>query len=277
MSTKYPAVPDLSGQVAVVTGGGRGIGRACAVALAAAGASVAIVARTEEELEATSKATGGGAVVFPADVTDLAAMRQVAETVRTQLGPVDLLVNNAGMGTPIGPVAEVDPYAWWRCVEVNLRGPMLCSRLLLPEMLARGKGRIINVASGAGTAGIANLSAYVASKAALIQFSECLANEVRAAGIRVFAVQPGTVRTAMAEEALESEAGRKWLPWFQEYFKERRDVPPEVAARLVLFLAAGRGDALSGRFIDACTDYAALVQEAALVQQDDRLVMRYRA
>jgi NAD(P)-dependent dehydrogenase (short-subunit alcohol dehydrogenase family) len=185
-------------------------------------------------------------------------MEEVVASVRQNLGPVDLLVNNAGMGPPYGPLAELDPEEWWRCLEVNLRGPMLCSRLVLPDMIARGNGRIINVASGAGTRAIPHLSAYVVSKTALMRFTECLAAEVSASGVHVFAIQPGTVRTAMAEEALSSEAGRKWLPWFKEYFDKGQDVPPEVAAKLVVFLASGRGDSLSGRFIDACTDYAGL-------------------
>jgi NAD(P)-dependent dehydrogenase (short-subunit alcohol dehydrogenase family) len=189
-------------------------------------------------------------------VTDPVSMRAVVESVRRQLGPVDLLLNNAGMGPPFGPLAEVDAAEWWRCLEVNLRGPMLGSRLVLPDMMSRGRGRIINVASGAGTAAIPAMSAYVVSKTALIRLTECLAAEVAAAGVRVFAIQPGTVRTAMAEEALSSEAGRKWLPWLKEYFDKGQDVPPEVAARLVVFLASGRGDHLSGRLIDAYTDYA---------------------
>jgi NAD(P)-dependent dehydrogenase (short-subunit alcohol dehydrogenase family) len=132
------------------------------------------------------------------------------------------------------------------------------------------------VASGAGAVAIPNLSAYVVSKAALIRLSECLAAEGGAHGVRVFAIQPGTVRTAMAQEALSGEAGRKWMPWFREYFDQGRDVPPEVAARLVLFLASGRGDALSGRFLDACADYARLAEQAERVQKDDLFVLRLR-
>jgi NAD(P)-dependent dehydrogenase (short-subunit alcohol dehydrogenase family) len=279
--TDHPSQTDLalSGQVALVTGGGRGIGRACAVALAAAGAIVAVVARTANELAETvaaARAAGGAAFSFPGDVGEPAAVRGVVEAVQRQLGPVDLLVNNAGVSTPLGPLWEVAPEVWWRCLEINLRGPMLCSRLVLPGMIARRRGRIINVASGAGTAAIPNLSAYVVSKAALIRFSECLAAEASAFGIRVFAIQPGTVRTAMAEQVLTSEAGRTWLPWFKDYFDRGQDVPPTVAARLVLFLASGRGDVLSGRFLDACTDYEKVVGQVDEVEREDLLVLRLR-
>ena len=128
---------------------------------------------------------------------------------------------------------------------------MLCCRAVLPQMVARRQGRIINVASAAGTVSIPYMSAYVSGKAALIRFSEVLADELRGHGISVFAIQPGTVRTAMAEELMQSEAGRRWLPWFQQIFEEQRDDSPQVGEDLVLYLASGQADALSGRFFAA--------------------------
>ena len=147
-------VTNLTGQVAVVTGGGRGIGRAIASALASAGASLALVARSEDQLgEAVDgiRASGGRAIAVSADVSDPHAVERMAGEVERALGGVDLLVNNAGDAGPIGPVAEIDPEHWWRCQEVNLRGPLLCSRAFLPGMIVRRGGRIVNVASGAGT------------------------------------------------------------------------------------------------------------------------------
>jgi 3-oxoacyl-[acyl-carrier protein] reductase len=122
--------------------------------------------------------------------------------VEEAIGPVDLLVNNAGQFGPVGPLAATDPDDWWQVLEVNLRGPLYCARAVLPGMLARGHGRIVNVSSGAGFAAIPMLSAYVMSKTALYRLSENLAAETRGHGVMVFAIDPGLVRTAMSESAL---------------------------------------------------------------------------
>ena len=165
---------DLTGEVAIVTGGGRGIGRAIAVALAKAGASVAVVAGSEDQLAETVREItelGSRAISIAADVSHPDAVQKMMVEVEKSLGSVDLLVNNAGLAGPIGPTWETAPDAWWRCLEVNLRGPMLCSQAVLPGMIARGDGRIVNVASGAGTFAIPYLGAYVTSKTALIKFT----------------------------------------------------------------------------------------------------------
>jgi NAD(P)-dependent dehydrogenase (short-subunit alcohol dehydrogenase family) len=267
----------LSGQVALVTGGGRGIGRAIAAALARAGAAVAVLARSVDQLEETVAniaRSGARAIACPADVTDRAAVEAAIAEVEQRLGPIHLLVNNAGIAGPIGPLAGSDPDEWWRCVEINLRGPLLCTRAVLPGMLARRRGCIINVASGAGTRAIPNLSAYVTSKAALIRLTENLAAEVQEAGVRVFAIQPGTVRTAMALSVLNSEEARRWIPWFAEMFERGQDVPAEKAGRLVVFLASGEADPLSGRFLAAEWDVEGLARRADEMTGTDALTMR---
>jgi NAD(P)-dependent dehydrogenase (short-subunit alcohol dehydrogenase family) len=268
---------DLSGQVALVTGGGRGIGRAIAVSLAREGASVAVLARSADQLRetvATITAAGGHALAFPADVTDRPGVEAVVAQVESELGPINLLVNNAGVGGPIGPLAETDPDARWRCMEVNLRGPLVCSRAVLPGMLARRRGRIVNVASGAGTRDKPYLSAYVTSKAALIRLTENLAAELQGSGVRVFAIQPGTVRTAMTESALNSEEALRYLPWLAQLFEQGQDLPPKRAAELVVFLASGRADGLSGRFLAVEWGVEALADRANELANGDALTLR---
>lgn len=162
-------------------------------------------------------------IMVGAEVSDPEAVMRMVRESEQALGPIELLVNNAGVPGPIGPIAETDPGDWWRCQEVNLRGPMLCSSAVLPGMISRRRGRIVNIASGAGTTAIPYLSAYVVSKTALIRLTEILAADVAEFGVRAFAIEPGTVRTDMAEFALESsEEGRRWMPWF-------RDIPRNTA------------------------------------------------
>jgi NAD(P)-dependent dehydrogenase (short-subunit alcohol dehydrogenase family) len=256
---------NLAGQIAIVTGGGRGIGRAIAAGLARAGASVAVVARSGDQLAETVRQItqmGSRAIAVAADVTNPGAVEKMVHDVEESLGCVDLLVNNAGLAGPIGPTWETDADNWWRCVEVNLRGPVLCSQAVLPGMIARGAGRIVNVASGAGTFAIPYLSAYVTSKTALIRFTEILALEAAAHGIKVFAIEPGTVRTRMADDVLESKEGTRWTPWLAEVFERGDDVPPTRAADLTTLLASGRVDALSGRFFTINDDAFEMVERA---------------
>jgi NAD(P)-dependent dehydrogenase (short-subunit alcohol dehydrogenase family) len=263
-------VTALTGQVAIITGGGRGIGRAIALGLAQAGSSVAVVARSADHLEETVRQIaqlGSRAISVTADISDPERVDRMVEEVENSLGPVDLLVNNAGVAGPIGPTWEVDLADWWRCLEVNLRGPMLCSKAVLPGMIARGGGRVINVASGAGTFAIPYLGAYVTSKTALIRFTEVFALEAQAHGVKAFAIEPGTVRTSMADQVIESEEGKRWLPWLCEIFTRGEDMPPVHAADLIVILASGRADALAGRFFTIKDDVIGMADRAG----DERL------
>ena len=264
------ATVDLRGQVAVVTGGGRGLGRAFAEALVRAGAAVAVIARSAAEPAETVailERAGGTARAFTADISDAAAIGKAMAGIECALGPVDLLVNNAGVIGPLGPIAETDVEAWWRTMEINLRGQLLCAQALLPGMIARKRGRIVNVASGAGATMFPNFSAYVTSKTALVRFAECLAAEVKEHGIAVFAMGPGTVRTAMAEYSLNSPEGQKWLPWFKTIFDEGRNLPPERAAGILLTLASGRADGLSGCFVRPDDDLDRLIANTAEIEK----------
>jgi len=269
----------LEGGVALVTGAGRGLGRAYALGLAAAGMRVAVVARSSDQIGETVRLieeAGGMAIAQSADVSDPVAVRRIAEETREKLGPVDLLINNAGAPGPLGPASEADPDDWWRCFETNMRGPFLCCREIVPGMVARGRGRIINIASGAGTIGIPYMSAYVSSKAALIRFSETLAGELAGTGVTVFSIQPGTVRTSMAEDVLASKEALRWLPWFKTIFDEGQDVSTDPATGLVIFLASGKADQLSGRFFMVPEDPAKVVERTEEVKSKDLYMLRMK-
>lgn len=270
---------NLKGQVVIVTGGGRGIGRTIAQRLAAAGAAVAVVGRSMRHLEENVlhiQRMGGQATAIAADVTDRAAMERVVYETEQRLGAVDVLVNNAAVADTAGPVSTTDPDAWWREVEVNLRGPFLCARAVLPGMLARKQGRIINVVSGAGLWPIPYITSYVTSKAALVRLTDCLAAEVKADGVAVFAVNPGAVRTDMTERALHSDEGKKWTPWLLEMFAAGQDVPPDCAADLVTFLASGQANSLSGCYISVEDDVPDMILRAEQIQHEDLHKMRLR-
>jgi NAD(P)-dependent dehydrogenase (short-subunit alcohol dehydrogenase family) len=270
---------ELRNQVAIVTGAGRGLGRAIARALAQAGAAVGVAARSEAQAAETVGAigqAGGVALAVIADVSDAASVERAARQVEGALGPVDLLVNNAAIMGPLGPMWDAGADDWWRSFEVNLRGPYLCSRALLPGMIARHRGRIINLATSAATVAVAHMGAYVVAKTALIRFTENLAAELLSSGVSVFAIDPGTVRTAMSQHLLESEAGKKWLPWFRKLFDKGRDVPAEKAAQLVVQLASGRADALSGRFLGVADDLAKLLEQLEEVQRAGLYTLRVR-
>ena len=271
----------LAGQVALVTGSGRGLGRAYAIALAKAGATVAVTARTESEIQTVQREIeqhGGHALAISVDVTDKNAVAKLVTTIEQQLGTLDLLVNNAGVLRAIGRVTDANADDWWREVEINLRGAFLCSRAALPGMITRKHGRIINMVSVGGLFAVDCFSAYCTSKAALIRFSECLAVENREYGISVFAINPGNVRTSMTEYLHDSEMVGQRAPWMQQdwrkRFAEATDTPIERSVTLVLQLAAGHADTLSGRYIDAEDNLTELLDHADEIQSKDLYALR---
>jgi NAD(P)-dependent dehydrogenase (short-subunit alcohol dehydrogenase family) len=271
------AAGGLQGQVAVVTGAGRGIGRAIAEELAAAGAAVAVLARSAHELAGTVRRieqAGGRALALPADVTDATLVDRAFADVERNLGRIDLLVNGVGALGPLGPFWTVDLEAWWQALEVVLRSHVLCTRVVLPGMIARRRGRIVNVASGAGAMVIPYFSSYNTAKTALLRFTECVAVEAARHGVSVFAIGPGTVRTTMSEQALNSPEGRRWLPWFGRVFEAGLDLPPERAARLVGVLASGRADGLAGRFLRVSDDIDAMLARLADIRRDKLYTLR---
>ncbi len=268
----------LEGQVALVTGAGRGVGRAIALALSDAGAAVAVCARSEDDVTRVAgeiEGREGHALAIRCDVTRRQEVEGMVAAVEEAIGPLDLLVSNAGQFGPVGPLAATDPGEWWKALEVNLRGPLYCARAVLPGMLARGHGRIVNVSSGVGFAAIPMVSAYVVSKTALYRLSENLAAETRGHGVTVFAIDPGLVRTAMSESRLS--CGEPSVEqWFEDAFANEEDVSAELPANLVVYLASGAADVLSGRNIKVSDDVAQMVARAAEIVEHDLYVLRER-
>jgi NAD(P)-dependent dehydrogenase (short-subunit alcohol dehydrogenase family) len=259
--------PDLSGQVAVVTGASRGIGHAFACGLAGAGAHVVPVARSAvklQELERRIAGSGARATAFSADVTDGGAVEQLVQRVESEIGPIDLLVNNAGVMSPIGRDWEVDPAAWWRTMEVNVLGCFLSARAVLPRMIERRRGRIVNVTSSAANKRYPFYSAYGASKAAVSHLTGSLAEATRESGVAVFALSPGFVRTEMTESLASAPAIRQHLgDGFRRALDEGRHTPVEAVVDALLFLASGSGDVLSGEHVDVRDDIEKLARLAS--------------
>jgi 3-oxoacyl-[acyl-carrier protein] reductase len=226
---------------AVVTGGSRGIGLAIAQRLAADGWDVTSISSAD------------------ADVSD----RDAVERAFAEIGDVDLLVNNAGALGPIGPFADTDADDWWRVLEVNVRGTMLPTRAVLPGMLGRGSGRIVNLGSEAGVGRDAPGFAYGVSKTAVLRFTEQLAAQLEGTGVHVFAISPGGVRTKLVEPIADRFRG-EW-------------VPPERAAELVARIARGECDAIAGRYLHvSLDDIDDLIARADQIARDDLYVLRLR-
>ncbi|MBZ0296424.1 MAG: SDR family oxidoreductase [Anaerolineae bacterium] len=255
----------LKNKIALVTGAGRGIGRVIAGHLAAAGAEVFVAARSESDLQQTVEAIvsqGHRASKIVVDITDQTAVDQMLAHIESQSGHLDILVNNAGTFGPIGPLWESDSADWWQTLEVNLRGTYLCLRAALPGMVNRRSGHIINLSSSIGVRPTPHTTAYSVSKAAVAHLTACLALETKGHGVAVFALHPGTVLTDMTRTILETEAGQAWLPRTRNTFEEKRDFPPERAADIVVQLASGVADKLSGRFIFVTDDLPDLIRQA---------------
>jgi NAD(P)-dependent dehydrogenase (short-subunit alcohol dehydrogenase family) len=244
-----------AGRVALVTGGGRGIGAATARLLARQGAAVALAARTEEEVVSVAAhigARGGRALPLVVDVADDDSVASGFERVRSELGPVTILVNNAGTpGVPL-PVAAMEPASWRRVFEVNATGAFICAREALPQMAAENWGRIVNVSSAAARHPLAGMAAYSASKAALDQLTRVLALEGAPYNIVATGVYPGVVDTRMQEESRSfgpDVIGKQLHRMFQGYRAFGMLRPPEEAANLISYLCTPAAERLNGHII----------------------------
>jgi NAD(P)-dependent dehydrogenase (short-subunit alcohol dehydrogenase family) len=260
----------LAGQVAVVTGAGRGFGKAIALGFAREGAAVTLTSRTRAELDAAAAeitAAGGRALAAPGDVTQPDDVERVIAASESQWGPVSLLVSNAGVPGPFGPLWTVDPEAWWRAQAVHIRAPLLYLRRVLPGMVERRGGRLILVSAIASRLVAPYLSAYCTGKIAQTRIAAEVAAETRGLGVSVFAIDPGFVFTGIAEETMNSPDAQRWLPGMVARIRERRDAPDRDAdlarcVRRCLDLASGRYDALSGRYMELDDDIDAMRREA---------------
>jgi NAD(P)-dependent dehydrogenase (short-subunit alcohol dehydrogenase family) len=245
--------------VALVTGAGRGIGASIARELTDAGMRVAVTARTAEQVEEVAREIGGLALV--GDVSRRSDVEEWVRQVESELGPIELLSANAGIGNQDGATWEVPAEEWWHIFEVNLLGVHLSCRAVIPGMLERGSGRIVITGSGAAYLPGARHTAYPASKAAVCRYAETLAGELRGR-VPVFVFSPGLVRTEMTDGRFGDDA-----PW----------TPPEVAPRLVRVLASGRADALAGRYLHAeHDDIEDLIRRADEIAANDLNAIRLR-
>ena len=269
---------DLNGTVAVVTGAWRGIGREIALHQARSGAKVAVLARTAGEIDETASLIGGEggvAISLPVDLVERRAVEHTLDRVASELGPIDLVVNNHGSFRAFGPIWECDPDVWWQDVEINLRGTFHTCRAVAAAMLARGKGRIVNLVGGGTGNSFPNGSGYASSKAAIMRFTECLNDTTGGGSVLAFAVDPGLVRTSMTELQLFSEAGRTYLPHVQQLFDNGVNIPPSRAAALIADIAAGRFDTLAGRLLRAIDDRELLEQEMNDIVARDARALRF--
>jgi 3-hydroxybutyrate dehydrogenase len=245
----------LAGSVAFITGGGRGIGRAIAQRFARAGAKVVVVARSRDQVESVAREVqqeGGSAHFAICDVSSAESVRAAVDAAVERFGRVDILVNNAGY-VEGAPLVKLDEPLWQRTLAVNLTGPYLCTRIVLPGMIERRRGRVINIASIAARKGMAYTSAYCAAKHGVLGFTRAVALEVAHKGITVNAICPGWVDTEMAGAAIQrivektgrgTEEARRTL---EEMNPMRRFVQPEEVAAVALFLASDEASAITGQ------------------------------
>lgn len=250
----------LENRVAIITGGGRGIGRAIARRLSAEGAAVVLAARSEAEVRQVASEIGsaqGRAVALAADVSQEPDCERIVRAAREAFGEIHILVNNAGIYGPVQPVEQISSPQWDEVLAVNLRGPFLLSRLVLPEMYARGSGVILNVVSVAAKAAFQLNSPYAASKAGLIGLTHTLAAEAARKGVRVNAISPGPV----PETKMSRELGRGLAAFFQaspddlmrrtlDGILQGRPQTAEEIAAAALFLATDEASAITGQTLN---------------------------
>ena len=245
-------------EIVLITGAGRGIGEAIAQAFARAGSSLVLVARNRAEVQRVAEAAathGVRALTATADVSRQEQVQRAVSAALAAFGQVDVLVNCAGVYGPIGPLVDSDMEAWAEAIRINLVGTALCMHEVLPHMIARRHGVVVNFSGGGAVAAFPRFSAYGASKAAVVRLTETVAEEVKEYGIRVNAIAPGAVNTRLLDQVLAAgeRTGRDFYAKALEQ-KQKGGVPPENAAELAVFLASPAAAGVTGRLISVVWD-----------------------
>lgn len=273
----------LAGRSAIVTGASLGLGRAIAARFVAAGAGVLLVARNADALEdarrdLAARAPGGQTVdALRADVSRPADCEAIAMRASARLPDLAVLVNNAGVYGPMGPLDEVDWDAWEEALRINLFGTALMCRAVVPLLRRRGFGKIVNLSGGGATAPLPFMSAYAASKAAVVRLTETLAHELEDARIDVNAIAPGALNTRLLDEVLQAGPDKVGADFHRRALKQRAEggVPLDKGAELALFLASPESDGISGRLLSAVwDDYRALPAKRDELQAGDVYTLR---
>ena len=249
----------LADRAAIVTGGSRGLGLEIARAYAQAGAAVLVTARDGATLERANeelRAAGARVAAVAADVSIAEDCARVVAEAEQRFGPVSVLVNNAGVYGPMGAIEDVDWAEWTRAIEIDLYGPVLMCRAVLPGMRARGYGKIVNLSGGGATAPLPNISAYAASKAAIVRLTETFAEELRGSGVDVNAIAPGALNTRMLDQVLAAGPEAVGEDFYAKALKQRDSggAGLERGADLALFLGSPASDGISGRLLSALWD-----------------------
>jgi NAD(P)-dependent dehydrogenase (short-subunit alcohol dehydrogenase family) len=260
----------LAGRVAIVTGAGRGFGKAIATRYAAEGAAVCVTSRSLGQLEAVVgeiEAGGGRAIAVAADCTSREGVGRIVDATEAAFGTVDILVNNAGVPDPFGPIWSVDPDAWWQAEAVHIRAPVLFLNRVMPGMIERHRGHVIIVSAIASRLMAPHLSAYCVGKTAQVRIVQHAAAEAKGQGVSLFAIDPGFVITELAERTMGSPDAQRWLPDMVARLNERKvgggdqDGLAQCAQRCV-DLASGEFDALSGGYFEMDDDLPAQLTKA---------------
>ncbi len=252
----------LAGETVVITGAGRGIGEAVAHAFARAGANLVLMARTQSDIDWVAERTascGVTSLALAGDVSRRADVARVVAAAQSKFGPIDVLVNAAGIYGPIGTFVENDLRAWVEALEVNLLGTVFSMHAVLPGMIARRKGVVVNFSGGGAVAPFPRFSAYSASKAAVVRLTETVAEEVKERGVRVNAIAPGAVNTRLLDQVLE--AGERAGEEFHEKAKQQKTdggTPPALAAELAVFLASPAARFVNGAILAVDGGYLAM-------------------